>query len=239
MSRSGRSSSRALRSGLNVRRTPLPLITAQEKRAFLASLNDPVEGEAEIILEIPIPDDILSIEGKKRWDMQRIAAVETVGIETIQNNTLVQPYTYYHQPVKENIFEALDQKMMDSERIADKIKKDFEELGIAAPEGKVKVESLYSNKPTKARVYYDKQTERNHEDINKSDLVIFNSDYKNKLSAERKRALKTIDIAESKLYSCSASHKSKTSGKDSSRRYYNAVNRGVEWDRVNEYVQYD
>ncbi|EAY18278.1 hypothetical protein TVAG_253900 [Trichomonas vaginalis G3] len=212
-------------------KTPLPQLTAQEKRAFLASLKNPQDPSGEISLIVKLPVDILSPEGKKRWDGQKGAAFEQSEITTIKEDVLVEPNNVRHVIPKENVFETMDQKIMESRQIAKKIKSDFEMLQIPPPTEPIEVEPLFVDQHARAE-----RTIPEPEQHTQTDFVAFKKNpAPSSVSRDRQKALKTIHAAESHLnitlQKSPQEQKKETPKSPRSRK--------INWDKVNEHVLHE
>lgn len=211
-------------------KTPLPALTAQEKRAFFASLKNPQEPSGDITLIVKLPVDILSPEGKKKWDGQKSAAFEQSEITSIKEDVLIEASSVRRVIQKENVFETMDQKIMESRQIAKKIKSDFEMLQIPPPTDPIEVEPLFVDQ----QMHLDK-TLPEQEVRTQTDFVAFKKNpAPSTVSRDRQKALHTIHVAESHL-----NITLNQTPKDTKKEQKPQRSRKINWDKVNEHVLHE
>ena len=214
-------------------KTPLQPMTAQEKRQFLASIAHDYEPTGEITLCFRLPEDILSPEGKKRWDSQKASCYEQTEITQIEEDVLIEPSKVRTIPPKENVFQSMDQKIAESKMIAKKIKTDFEALNIPPPTEPIEVEPLFADS-NRSRQY--ERSIPDHSGKLTTDFSSLNKKDPNKSQIrDRQRALQAVKTAERTLSKCSDRPKDKKSETTTSRRPYKSQQ--IRWDKVTEYVQ--
>ena len=212
---------------------PLPSITAQEKRQFLASLIHPDEPTAEVALCFKFPEDILCPEGKKRWDSQKASCYEQTDITQIDEDILIPPLKVRNIIPKENVFHSMDQKIAESKMIAKKIKTDFEALNIPPPTEPIEVEPLFADS-TRTRAYEPNIPDHSNNLISSRDLSGLNKPkLKQSQLEDRQRALAAVKAAEKTLNNCRRQPKD---NKAQTARRPPKTQR-IRWDKVTQYVK--
>ena len=121
----------------------LPQMSVQDKRVFFSNIGKENTPHTKVLLCIPLPEDIFTSDGKKKLENLACTQIEQIQISSIRSDDLLHPSQLSIMPVKHDEFEEMDQKVKESERIALKIQKEFEELGISPPIDPIDVEPLF------------------------------------------------------------------------------------------------
>lgn len=209
-------------------KTPLPQMSAQDKRQFLADLKNGFDSSGEVTLCIKFTDDILSADGKKKFENKKMKSIEQIDVTPIKDDSLINPSQLKNPQQRENIFEAMDVKIAESKRIAKKIQSDFEALNIPPPKEKIEVEPLFADYNQPVQVIERDLSSRTTKQKKETQIVYKNSS--NKYPEDgRKRAMKTIEHAEKTL----STQKTKT------KKPNKSTTGQINWAKVNEYIQED